>query len=277
MAARAIGSLTDRAKRYRANSPAVRPPMNNCGYCGNAGRLDVEHIDGDEANADPWNLIAACRPCNTVKGIVLQAAGMGRRTRQFNPAPRRRAVKALPEYRRNVAILLGRAPGSVPAAVASLQATAPGVRARLAAQLAGRVNPSAEFWVRGVKVPFRSVEDARAAAIALAVKKRVGAVAIWRRPAGGGPMVQVETLTARDYQGNPSKRRGGPSFNQWAGAIAAYGGGDQMSLFDPESARAVLHDAKSAGKVSEFQRQVWRIRKERYGPSGRKGFDDVPF
>lgn len=207
--------LTDRAKRFRANHPAVAPALERCAYCGFAGPVEVEHIDGDEDNSGPSNLAAACRRCNTVKGITLKAAGLGRRTRQYNPAGGR-PCSSLAEYRRNVGIVLGQKWGDVGAAIRRLQATPQSVRDRFAGQL-GRKNP-----------------------------------------AGRG-------------------RRGGPTFAQWAGAMAAYGGGDQGSLFDTESAREILHDAKKAGRTSDFQRQVWRIRKERYGPSGRKGFDDVPF
>lgn len=204
-------SVTDRAKRYRANHPAVRPSLEHCAYCGAGARNEVEHIDGDEANASPYNLVGSCRRCNVIKGITLKAWGLGRRTKQYNPAGR--PLRTMAEYRRNVAVLVGQQWGDVAAAVRRLQDTAPADRERFSAQLA-RSNPA---------------------------------------------------------------RRGGPTFQQWAAAMAAYGGGDQLSLFDKQAAREVLHDARKSGRTSAFQKQVWRIRKERYGPSGRKGFDDVPF
>ena len=45
----------------------------------------MHHLDGEEKNADPANLVWACRSCNTTVGVVMGRAGLGRRTRQFNP------------------------------------------------------------------------------------------------------------------------------------------------------------------------------------------------
>lgn len=47
----------------------------------------MHHLDGYEENAEPDNLLWACRRCNTIIGIALKRAGLGRRTRQFNPNP----------------------------------------------------------------------------------------------------------------------------------------------------------------------------------------------
>jgi hypothetical protein len=78
-------NLTDRALRYRANQTPPEGPR-QCGYCGAQENIEIEHIDGHEENGDPENLMWACRSCNTKKGIALRNAGMGRRTRQYNPA-----------------------------------------------------------------------------------------------------------------------------------------------------------------------------------------------
>lgn len=88
-------AITDRAKRYRAQK-AIPKQEKRCLYCGapasQARRLDVEHIDGHEANANPENLGYACRPCNTAKGALFARLGLGQRTRQYNPSKRRRAI-----------------------------------------------------------------------------------------------------------------------------------------------------------------------------------------
>jgi len=47
--------------------------------------VEVHHLDGDESNTDPENLLWACRSCNVRVGLVLRVAGIGRLTRQFNP------------------------------------------------------------------------------------------------------------------------------------------------------------------------------------------------
>lgn len=76
--------ITDRAKRYRASANPPPGPR-QCHYCGTKRNVEVEHVDGFEANTEPENLTWACRACNTRKGIVFRNAGFGRRTRQFNP------------------------------------------------------------------------------------------------------------------------------------------------------------------------------------------------
>lgn len=81
--------ITDRAARYRATSPECRPPDPRvCGFCGSTANVEVHHIDGYEENAEPFNLMWTCRSCNTRIGIVMARAGLGRKTRQFNPSAR---------------------------------------------------------------------------------------------------------------------------------------------------------------------------------------------
>jgi 5-methylcytosine-specific restriction endonuclease McrA len=81
-----VGQLTDRAKRYRANSPACLPDgPRRCAYCGSTRNVEVHHADGNENNGRRSNLVWACRSCNTAIGAAMKAAGVGRRTRQYNP------------------------------------------------------------------------------------------------------------------------------------------------------------------------------------------------
>jgi len=77
--------ITDRAKRYRAtrNPP---PGAKQCAYCGSKENVEVEHIDGNESNSEPHNLLWACRSCNTTKGAYFAKHGHGIRTRQYNPS-----------------------------------------------------------------------------------------------------------------------------------------------------------------------------------------------
>lgn len=83
-------TVTDRAQRYRAQA-AIEQPEQRCIYCGApAGRgrkLDVEHINGKEADNAPENLAYACRSCNTAKGALFARLKIGKKTRQYNPAP----------------------------------------------------------------------------------------------------------------------------------------------------------------------------------------------
>lgn len=45
----------------------------------------VAHIDGNESNGAPENLGLSCRSCNAKVAHVMKRAGIGRRTRQYNP------------------------------------------------------------------------------------------------------------------------------------------------------------------------------------------------
>jgi hypothetical protein len=113
-----------------------------CHYCGaEADRLDLEHIDGREENSDPENLAWACRSCNTMKGANFAEEGIGRLTRQYNP--KGKPARSVEEYARAVGALMGanrrQAPGR---AIATVQATSAGDRARYARQLRRLVNPT---------------------------------------------------------------------------------------------------------------------------------------
>ena len=86
-----IAKITDRAKRYRANSPSCKPAgARRCFICGSKKSLGVHHLDGNEANTRRSNLEWACKSCNGVLGFAFRAAGKGKRTRQYNPRGRKR-------------------------------------------------------------------------------------------------------------------------------------------------------------------------------------------
>ncbi len=55
-----------------------------CVYCGSDATM-VDHVDGNESHGNPENLAFSCRPCNTTKANVMHAAGIGTKTRQYNP------------------------------------------------------------------------------------------------------------------------------------------------------------------------------------------------
>ena len=86
---RAAHQITDRAKRYRANAPECCPPLpRRCAVCRSTRFVVVDHIDGDESNGEPENLRWLCKSCNTKLGIAMARAGIGNRTRQYNPGAR---------------------------------------------------------------------------------------------------------------------------------------------------------------------------------------------
>lgn len=81
-----VSQITDRAKRYRGNVNMPRGEK-RCAACGRKpNRIDVMHVDGHEKNNAPENLMYGCRSCNVKMANTLRRAGMGTKTRQFNPS-----------------------------------------------------------------------------------------------------------------------------------------------------------------------------------------------
>ena len=131
--------ITDRAKRYRAQAQVGE--NTGCYLCGNPAARDVEHIDGDEGNGEPWNLAWACRACNTLKGRVFKALGLGVPTKQYNPArnagkPKaEKGAKSLRDWVDAVRVMKGEVAGNVAAAVRTVQATPASRRSDFANQI----------------------------------------------------------------------------------------------------------------------------------------------
>jgi hypothetical protein len=133
---RPVELISDRAKRYRANRNPPAGPR-RCAFCAKSGKLDIDHIDGDEANGHAWNPQYLCRSCNTKKGVVQTKAGEGRRTVQMNPAP----VPTFRQYVDAVRILRGDVAGNARKAARTLQATLQAKREEFAGRIAQAKNP----------------------------------------------------------------------------------------------------------------------------------------
>lgn len=136
---RPANSITDRAKRYRANRN-IEPRQKNCFACGKPNPRDVHHIDGNESHGDPGNLTKACRSCNVRIANTMRRAGLGKKTRQYNPSKRRPSSKgdgarSLGAYLSAVQIVRGDQPGNVTSAVKTLRATTPGQRSEYARRI----------------------------------------------------------------------------------------------------------------------------------------------
>lgn len=125
-----VYEITDRAKRYRANSRENRPgPPKQCGFCGSRRRVEIHHVNGRESDGTPDNLMWACRRCNTSVGHALRRSGLGRLTRQYNPAKARGSRRSLMQaYGNAIKVMRGVFEGDVAAAVATIRATPPDVR-----------------------------------------------------------------------------------------------------------------------------------------------------
>jgi hypothetical protein len=103
--------------------------------CGSTRNVEVGHMDGHEENTAPANLIWNCRSCNTRIGEVFKRAGLGRRTRQYNPAGE--GANNLGEWMNAVMSMNGDPGGNmrVEDAVAMIHATPPEQRSRFAKEI----------------------------------------------------------------------------------------------------------------------------------------------
>lgn len=81
-----VDQISDRAKRYRANSAECKPAgPRKCFECGSKKTVGVGHLDGNEDNGRRSNLAWQCKSCNAKQAHADKAAGRGKRTRQLNP------------------------------------------------------------------------------------------------------------------------------------------------------------------------------------------------
>jgi hypothetical protein len=126
--------VTDRALRYRAN--ATPPPgPRRCCLCGSRRSVEVGHVNGHEEDNSPANLFWSCRSCNVRCGNALRREGLGRPTRQFNPASE--GAPNLGAWVNAVQSMKGDAGGDMPVseAVAMVRATSPDQRSEFARQV----------------------------------------------------------------------------------------------------------------------------------------------
>lgn len=79
--------MTDRAKRYRAQSRVTGPKR--CVICGGRQNLGVMHLSGNESDGEPANLAYGCKSCNGKLGAAFKRIGAGKPTNQYNPASNR--------------------------------------------------------------------------------------------------------------------------------------------------------------------------------------------
>lgn len=167
-ALRPVETITDRAKRYRAQKANAQTDR-RCIYCGAPEQtlteaLHTEHINGREADAEPANLAYACRSCNTAKGAHFARIGFGTKTRQYNPTKAGGAAN-LAEWMEAVGAIRphkgSRYAGSnygaggnmkTAAAVALIRATPPAKRSEFASMIWGKRSRRAR--AEADEVPF---------------------------------------------------------------------------------------------------------------------------
>ncbi len=126
------GEVTDRALRYRANRHPP-PGARICALCGSERNVEVGHVNGHEEDSSPNNLFWTCRRCNVRCGNVLRREGLGRLTRQYNPAS---GAENLGQWVNAVTSLKGDGGTmAVGDAVAMVRATLPEDRSRFAREI----------------------------------------------------------------------------------------------------------------------------------------------
>jgi hypothetical protein len=94
----------------------------------------VGHVDGEERNTHPHNLMWTCRSCNVRCGVTPKRAGLGRRTRQYNPEGE--GAKTLAQWLTAVQAMKGNSgETTVGDAVAMIHATPADARSQFAKEI----------------------------------------------------------------------------------------------------------------------------------------------
>ena len=91
-------------------------------------------MNGEERDTDTVNLVWACRRCNTLIGTVVNRAGLGRRTHQYNPDSQ--GARTLAQWFTAVLALHGDSGGmSLDDAISLVRATPPEQRSQFAREI----------------------------------------------------------------------------------------------------------------------------------------------
>lgn len=144
--------ITDRALRYRANATPPAGPRRCC-LCGSKTNVEVGHVNGHEEDCDAENLFWTCRSCNVRSANTLRNAGIGRKTRQYNPASE--GAKSMAQWVTAVAAMKGESQDmSVSDAVAMIRATSPEKRSKYAQEIWSRRKKRHGSSGRSSEVPF---------------------------------------------------------------------------------------------------------------------------
>lgn len=298
-----VEQITDRAKRYRANQDIPDGPR-VCAFCGAKEHLGVDHLDGYEEHGEPENLIWLCKSCNGKKAAVFQKAGLGRPTNQYNPGLFSGLLRKIwgphQTYHRDVR--------------AERKARAAEARAKSVAEQRESVEEKrreryekgkpvsrykgVQIYRRGDGEYYASLDpDSRYDSLRDAkkvidhFKNPAGTYSRWSRAVGilkgevpGSPRQAVRIVRSTPpgrrlkYLRDSIRNPGAKTLGAFMEALAIVQGRSPGTV---ASARKLIHETPRSRRA-EFQREVWAIRKERYGPSGRQGsffsfFDEVPF
>lgn len=249
-------NVTDRAKRYRANTDENRPADPRiCGFCGSDVNVEVDHIDGNEAHGEPENLMWLCRACNTTKGALMRRAGLGVLTAQYNPSGGAGGIDA---WTRTADVLRGFVPGNLQRAVRTVQSTPASRRRQFAARL--HQNPGAETagdFAAGLDALDRGRPDVLILLL------------------DGTPPARWERLASEVARVNPG--RPVPTYSQYAMGAAMhqrgrYLGGGRWAEGAHDEGGAIIHATPPALR-REYAARIAAQRRRR----GRGSSSEVPF
>jgi hypothetical protein len=108
-------------------------------------------VNGHEEDSEPRNLIWTCRSCNVKSANTLRKAGLGRLTRQYNPAG---GAETLGAWMNAVSSIKGEGGTmAIPEAVAMIHATSPAKRSEFANEIWGKRRQ------RGTDKPAKEIID----------------------------------------------------------------------------------------------------------------------
>jgi hypothetical protein len=125
-------AITDRQQRRRA-SKCIEQTNRRCIFCGSNRNPKVHHLNGNESDNHPKNLVYACNSDNLLVGWLLKRLNIGRRAER-NPAAE--PAKSLGQWVMAVKSMKGESNDMEPkAAIAMIRATSPRRRSYFAEQI----------------------------------------------------------------------------------------------------------------------------------------------
>jgi hypothetical protein len=69
-------------RAWRARACIDKKLLKRCGFCGRQRNMRVHHLNANESDNHPKNLIGACHACNTQIGFLLKRHKIGRAVEQ---------------------------------------------------------------------------------------------------------------------------------------------------------------------------------------------------
>ena len=125
--------VTDRMNRYRARKCIDREHLKRCPFCGASKNIRIHHLNADEADYAPENLIAACVSCNATIGYLLKRHNIGRRVDLEYSKKNPEGARSLAQWMMAVKSMKGESQDMTPRqAIAMIHATPPKRRSQFA-------------------------------------------------------------------------------------------------------------------------------------------------